>query len=103
MLLIWPPSPVSLQIIQQTNYLQFSGLRNPHESNSNHVKSLIIETSVDGELHRKERDDQLNYSRFARTFGVGRGAQRPANVDGTRFEDDRVCISARVIFGRFIE
>jgi hypothetical protein len=76
-----------------------------------HLKSWVVETSVDGEnwreVAREEDNEQLNGSRFTGTFTVAGGGAcrfiRLVNIGRNHNGDDCLCISAWEIFGSLLE
>jgi hypothetical protein len=76
-----------------------------------HLKSWLVETSVDGEnwreVDREENNNQLNGPLFTATFAVAGGGEcrfiRLVNIGRNHFGNDCLCISAWEIFGSLIE
>jgi hypothetical protein len=76
-----------------------------------HLKSWLIETSVDGkswqEVAREERNRQLNGSHFTGTFTVAVGREcrfiRLVNIGRNYGGSDQIWISAWEIFGGLAE
>jgi hypothetical protein len=76
-----------------------------------HLKSWLVETSVDGESWRKvareEDNKQLNSAYLTGTFAVAGGREcrfiRLVNVGRNHCGDDRILISAWEVFGNLIE
>jgi hypothetical protein len=76
-----------------------------------HLKSWLVETSLDGkvwrEVAREEDNDQLNGKFFTGTFAVADGGEcrfiRPVNIGRNHNGDDCFFISAWEIFGSLIE
>jgi hypothetical protein len=78
---------------------------------SSHLKSWLVETSVDGENWREvaheENNEQLNGSRFTATFAVADGGEcrfiRLVNIGKTHCGWDILVICAWEIFGSLVE
>jgi hypothetical protein len=76
-----------------------------------HLKSWLVETSVDGEnwreVAREENNTQLNGKFFTATFAVADGGEcrfiRLVNMGRNHYGDDHLVISAWEIFGNLIE
>jgi hypothetical protein len=78
---------------------------------SEHLKSWLVETSMDGEnwreVAREEDNSQLNGKWFSATFPVAGGGEcrfiRLVNIGRNHWGNDTLCISAWEIFGNLIE
>jgi hypothetical protein len=76
-----------------------------------HLKSWLVETSVDGESWRavahEEDTEQLNGEYFTGTFAVAGAGEcgfiRLVNIGRNHCGDDRILISAWEIFGSLVE
>jgi hypothetical protein len=76
-----------------------------------HLKSWLVETSVDGkswrEVAREENNEQLNGEWFTSTFAVTGGGEcrfiRLVNIGKNHYGDGQLVISAWDIFGNLIE
>jgi hypothetical protein len=76
-----------------------------------HLKSWLVETSVDGEnwreVAREEDNEQFNGGYFTGTFAVAGGGEcrfiRLVNIGRNHFGDDQLFISAWEIFGNLFE
>jgi hypothetical protein len=76
-----------------------------------HLKSWLVETSMDGEnwreVAREEDNKQLNGKRFTATFPVAGSGEcrfiRLVNIGRNHFDEDSILISAWEIFGNLIE
>jgi hypothetical protein len=81
------------------------------DHNHHHLKSWLVETSVDGEnwreVSREENNTQLNGKRFTGTFAVAGGGEcrfiRLVNIGRNHCGDDTLCISGWELFGSLIE
>jgi hypothetical protein len=76
-----------------------------------HLKSWLVETSVDGddwqEVDHREDNEQLNGSRFTGTFAVAGSGEcrfiRLVTIGRNHCESDQLVISAWEIFGSLVE
>jgi hypothetical protein len=76
-----------------------------------HLKSWLVETSVDGEnwreVAREQNNEELNGGLFTGTFAVAGGRKcrfiRLVQIGKNHFKRDQICITAWEIFGSLIE